>query len=753
MSNIYKTNISKETFKKALNECVKKAWIFNSKENFLQAVEWKNEYKFQYNLKEAVDSEDDFGGDASSIDIFQTYIDSVNEGERSQEFLKDWEASWENENGFEMTKFAGESIEDGNAVGEAAREYFEALNEQENITNNSHYKTFSFEHISNFDVAVEHTKKLLQNANEYSYLFEAAFEFDNKNLRTRCDILKIKKDKHVEIIEVKGTSKVKSEHFFDLMYQVIVLEKNGYIVDDIAICHLQKNYLRGRDNNADFKSIGDEAKEYFETFDTITYEEVVEAIKNAPGIEKDKTPSDLNYDEYFLVDKLSFGTAATRPTLKQELNSFRSVFNVEELIKELTDILVDKTGQILEIFASETCGTKVKRTRSGQWEKTAPYCYHAVEYFNKDQENVFNFTGGTDLTNEKKAKFFHREKLCYLDDISLEKFQKHCSHCNEYEMEQLEADLADAKKIHKDEMKNLPKEERWKQSEDDQINEIKASIEELKATFYFSYKHHRHFETYLNKDLIAEDVTKSINGDTYFNLVSMLRKYEDYPVYMYDFETVKWAIPNFDKSSGYQQIPFQYSVDIIVDDKYDYWNPETMKHYDFIGPNRFDPRPYFIEQFIVDMFSEGPGVYVAYNDSFEKSVLKYLAYIYPEYAIPLLYIVQNTIDLMDFFKGNSKRDIPWFLVYHPGFHGSYSIKKTQPSLEPGFNYSDLKINKGDKASQTFREYVDGNIPLKAWEETIKPDMIKYCNRDTLAMVVILKKIEEIAAKYKENNYG
>jgi hypothetical protein len=52
-------------------------------------------------------------------------------------------------------------------------------------------------------------------------------------------------------------------------------------------------------------------------------------------------------------------------------------------------------------------------------------------------------------------------------------------------------------------------------------------------------------------------------------------------------------------------------------------------------------------------------------------------------------------------------------VYHPNFHGSYSIKKTQPALDHQFNYEDLVINKGDKASQTFRQYVDGGISIQA----------------------------------------
>jgi hypothetical protein len=108
---------------------------------------------------------------------------------------------------------------------------------------------------------------------------------------------------------------------------------------------------------------------------------------------------------------------------------------------------------------------------------------------------------------------------------------------------------------------------------------------------------------------------------------------------------------------------------------------------------------------------------------------------------------------MDFFKGKSSLDRakirPWFLIYHPNFHGSYSIKKTQPALDPHFSYDDLIINKGDKASQTFRQYLDGDLSQEIWNKHLRQTMIDYCNRDTLAMVVILKQIENLVFQYEQ----
>jgi hypothetical protein len=77
-----------------------------------------------------------------------------------------------------------------------------------------------------------------------------------------------------------------------------------------------------------------------------------------------------------------------------------------------------------------------------------------------------------------------------------------------------------------------------------------------------------------------------------------------------------------------------------------------MYHHDFLSSTLTDPRPQFIVQFIQDMLlTHEKGVYVAYNKSFEKTVLKYLATEFPKYAKPLIYIAAHTVDLMDFFKG------------------------------------------------------------------------------------------------------
>lgn len=64
-------------------------------------------------------------------------------------------------------------------------------------------------------------------------------------------------------------------------------------------------------------------------------------------------------------------------------------------------------------------------------------------------------------------------------------------------------------------------------------------------------------------------------------------------------------------------------------------------------------------------------------------------------------IIANTLDLMEFFSR--------FDIYYLSFQGRYSIKKTLPALVENFSYQDLKVRKGDQASELFYRLLVGNV--------------------------------------------
>jgi CRISPR/Cas system-associated exonuclease Cas4 (RecB family) len=62
---------------------------------------------------------------------------------------------------------------------------------------------------------------------------------------------------HVTIYEAKASTygekkTIKKEHYLDLFYQIYVLTRLGYIVDDAYLVYIDRNYIRTEDKTIDF---------------------------------------------------------------------------------------------------------------------------------------------------------------------------------------------------------------------------------------------------------------------------------------------------------------------------------------------------------------------------------------------------------------------------------------------------------------------------------------------------------------------
>lgn len=240
------------------------------------------------------------------------------------------------------------------------------------------------------------------------------------------------------------------------------------------------------------------------------------------------------------------------------------------------------------------------------------------------------------------------------------------------------------------------------------------------------------------------------------NQIMKLLKTYQYPIYMYDFETFLTAIPKIYQAYPYQQIPFQYSVHILLNNQFDL-EGNNIEHYEFLADGESDPRTNLVVQLVQDLQKHGLGVYVAYNKSFEIRCLKELINLFPQYKEILNSIIERTIDLLDWFTN--------FYIYKQEFNGSLSIKSTLPAFDANFSYKNLKVQKGDQASQLFRKRIYNGllkkekniffqqlnqywqtITLKKWNEKFKDEMLKYCCQDTWGMVILYYQILQLIKK-------
>jgi len=239
-------------------------------------------------------------------------------------------------------------------------------------------------------------------------------------------------------------------------------------------------------------------------------------------------------------------------------------------------------------------------------------------------------------------------------------------------------------------------------------------LEDVPADADLSKNAKLQLEVYKNrKDLIDKKAIKEFLSDL------------NYPLYFMDFETFQPAVPMFDNSRPYMQIPFQYSLHYKKSKK------SEVEHFEFLAETGNDPRVKFIENLLRDTKSEGD--ILTYNKSFEVLRLKEIAEAFTKYKKEIEERINRVKDLMLPFQKK------YYYTYK--MQGSYSIKYVLPALIPELSYKDLEINEGGLASVAFESlYYETDLMKIADTRT---NLLEYCKLDTFAMVKLLEKLESL----------
>jgi hypothetical protein len=204
-----------------------------------------------------------------------------------------------------------------------------------------------------------------------------------------------------------------------------------------------------------------------------------------------------------------------------------------------------------------------------------------------------------------------------------------------------------------------------------------------------------------------------------------LKKFKP-PIYFFDFETLSCAIPTIDNTKPFEKLPFQWSLHHLDSNK-------NVNHWEFLATEIKDYRKECIEKLINIVIKDNSKI-VAYNQSFEKSVLKQLGDIFPELIDPINNIIDRIIDLEVFIKDN---------YYHPEFQGSYSLKKVLPALLPNEKkYNEGNVSDGEQAQETFYNLLFQEKDLKK-KELIISSLLEYCKKDTESLLLIYQYFEKL----------
>lgn len=200
-----------------------------------------------------------------------------------------------------------------------------------------------------------------------------------------------------------------------------------------------------------------------------------------------------------------------------------------------------------------------------------------------------------------------------------------------------------------------------------------------------------------------------------------------FPVHHLDFETFNPAVPHYPGTRPYQSIPIQWSNHIEQRDR-------TIVHHEFLHGEMSDPRRPLARALLESLGDAGS---ICVYSPYEKSVIEQLAEALPELRSELRGLIKRIWDLHPIVRDH---------YYHPKFGGSFSLKEVLPAVVPSLGYDDLAIREGGQAAAEYRRMV---FIETDWVErdAIREALLRYCGRDTLAMVelrrVLEKKVREI----------
>ena len=200
------------------------------------------------------------------------------------------------------------------------------------------------------------------------------------------------------------------------------------------------------------------------------------------------------------------------------------------------------------------------------------------------------------------------------------------------------------------------------------------------------------------------------------------------PCNFLDFETVRSAVPLFDRSRPFTAIPFQFSLHIVRTKE------GPVEHHSFLAKGSMDPRPALLSQ-LRRLLGDG-GSIIGYNTAFEISRLADCASYFPEFAEWVSLVSVRFVDLLEVFRAM------WY--YHPSQNGSASLKAGSPGVDRKL-YKGLEIDEGELASREFMRITFSRVSRRERRRVIEA-LEKDRAQDTSGSIHILAALEGLAVE-------
>jgi len=107
-----------------------------------------------------------------------------------------------------------------------------------------------------------------------------------------------------------------------------------------------------------------------------------------------------------------------------------------------------------------------------------------------------------------------------------------------------------------------------------------------------------------------------------------------------------------------------------------------------------------------------------------------LAELFPDLAPPLKSLADRLVDLLPLARRH---------YYHRDQRGRWSIKSVLQTIASELAYHALDVQSGTAAQASYLKAIDSGATVERKDE-LRRGLLAYCERDTLAMKVILEKL-------------
>ncbi len=593
------------------------------------------------------------------------------------------------EDDLDLSKEAPDQIKAGVRVGEYS-EIWAALN----WPNHEVYKIEGYDNEAN----VDKTNRLL-STKENAIIFEANFTYNDFVIRT--DIL-VKTGDEIKVIEVKGSGSTKLLYAMDLFFQREIIERSNdtYKGWDYSLLLLDKDYKHNKDYDKE-----EVAGNVFINTNMVTNAHNL-GSKKIPEYDPDKATTwrkSLNAYWYNPIeDWISFDEKPTfvnstgrSKNFTFEISSFFKTYLIEELQNKFDDTL----ERIRDIQLMDEPPRLEFIDRNNKWMNSEYMVWALNKSGAYDANNsIFDFRGSK-FNWTHKCNLFHQGKRD-MDELTFEEM-----------------------------VPGTTLKKYGKLTDEQAIMEF-LSLTSKNGAAGFSAPIQRNYK---NKE--EKLIHRSMMHEH-------LSEYEKGPIYMYDFETANLAIPEVHLAGPYEQVVYQYSIHVILDPQdFSFEEMKNVVHYEWLAEDRDNFHIDAWKNFVNVFKKHGEGVYVAWNDSFEKNCIKRAIDNWGDELESMVVewmerIQEETIDLMIPFK--------YKFYYHKDLKGSYSIKYAGPHFANEIDYKNLNlVQKGDQSAAVAKMWLrdKSDKSNKDWQKR-REDMLKYCEYDTLLMVAILERLKE-----------